>query len=341
MFRKGIIYLMLAASSFLYGEEQPILYYPDECTIQITPAAGPRIRGAWNAFLSADFIYWTVREEGLFYAQSGRGVPNPKRGRLHELNWSCDPGFKVGLGFNLPHDGWDIYSEYTWFHSDASGSTHQTGATELTSTLTPYWAVDNHENQLTEARASWHMTFNNVTLELARNSYLSQYFKVRIHAGLQGAWIDEEYRARYTEIDATRDHLDLEQDYWGVGLRVGVDGAWQFIRTLSFFGELSGAALWGQYDLHRLHQQRVPGSLLMTTLNTEANPHTLQPVLGLVAGIRYEDWLNQERFHFLMEAGWEQQVWINHNQMIKNFADPNNLGSFILQGLIIKVRFDF
>jgi len=147
--------------------------------------------------------------------------------------------------------------------------------------------------------------------------------------------IDQEYRARYTDVQETRTHLDLDQDFWGVGLRAGLNGAWQFIRTLSFFGDLSLSTLWGQYDLHRQQRQTE------ITLNIEANPHSLQPVIGLIAGIRWEDWLNHDHIHFLLEAGWEQQVWINHNQMIKNFADPNNLGNLVLQGLIVKVRLDF
>jgi len=330
MIRKGIICLILAVCNILHAEQQPAF----------TPSARPYIQAEWNVFLTADFIYWTVREDGLVYAMSGTGIQNPRRGHLHALDWSCDPGFKVGLGFNLPHDGWDIYSEYTWIHSDANDSTHQRDATAATSTLIPYWALDSSNNQLTDARANWDVTFNNLTLELARNSYLSQYFKLRFHAGLQGARINQDYHARYIEVDSTRMHLDLEQDFWGVGLRAGFNGAWQFIKTLSFFGDLSAATLWGQYDLHR-HQTSISSNIAVVTLNTDASPHTMQPVIGLIAGVRWEDWLNHDRIHFLLQVGWEQQVWLSHNQMIKNFSDPNNLGNLILQGLVIESRFDF
>jgi hypothetical protein len=92
-------------------QPKPMLYYSDDCDIKITPNAGPRIDSDWNVFLTADFIYWTIRQDGMFYAVSGAGT-GASGGKVHDLDWKWEPGFKVGLGFNLPHDGWDLFAEY-------------------------------------------------------------------------------------------------------------------------------------------------------------------------------------------------------------------------------------
>ena len=341
MNRKWIVCLLLTIMSFAFAEDQstdqPILYYSDDCDIKIIPAAGPMIRKKWNPFLTADFVYWTARQGGMSYAISGGVVNNPRKGRMYDPDWTWDPGFKVGLGFNLPHDGWDIYAQYTWFHTDVYDSTEQN---PTTSTLLPYWIINGSTNTLANARAAWDISFSDVTLELARNSYLSQYLKLRIHMGLEGSWINQDYRARMTEVNGAQNRLDLKQDYWGVGLRAGLNTAWQFTKNLSFFGDLAIATLWGQFDLARREYLTQFGAT-NTTFYTAANPHTLEPVIDLHAGLRWETWLNRDRLHFLMQAGWEHQLYLLHNEVIKNLGEPDHTGDLILQGLTVKARLDF
>ena len=80
------------------------LYYSDDMTIKVTPDAGPRIAREWNCFLTADFIYWTLRQDGMFYAVSGVGG-GASTGKVHDLDWEWEPGFKVAfspLGDRLP-----------------------------------------------------------------------------------------------------------------------------------------------------------------------------------------------------------------------------------------------
>ena len=207
-------------------------------------------------------------------------------------------------------------------------------------TLLPYWIINGSSNTLANARVAWDISFNDVTLELARNSYLSQYLKLRIHMGLKGSWINQDYLARMTEVNGAQNRLDLKQDYWGIGLRAGFDTAWQFTKNLSFIGDLSIATLWGQFDLDRRERLTQFGTI-NTTFYTAANPHTLEPIIDLQAGLRWETWLNQDRLHFLMQAGWEHQLWILHNEVIKNLGESDHTGDLILQGLTVKARLDF
>ncbi|MCB1106948.1 MAG: MOMP family protein [Chlamydiia bacterium] len=316
-------------------DDQPILYYSDDCDIKILPNAGPRIRGDWNVFLTGDFIYWTVRQDGLLYAVSGAGAG--VSGSVHGLDWNWDPGFKVGLGFNLPHDGWDLFAEYTWIHSDARDSTEQAA---VTSNLIPYWVVSGSADFLTRASANWDVHYNNLTLDLGRNAYLSQYMKLRLFAGLHTAWIDQDYKAEYTTIANAIHRLDLDQDFWGIGLRAGLNNSFQFTKDFSFFADLALSILWGQFDLSRLERNTV-NNVTTTALNTGVKPHTAEPVANIGAGFRYDVWFSQDRFHFLLQAGWEHSLWILHNEVIKNLSEPDHGGDFYLQGFTLKARFDF
>ena len=317
-------------------EEQPMLYYSDDCDIKINPNAGPRIRGDWNVFFSADFIYWTVRQDGMFYAVSGAGA-NASGGSVHDIDWEWEPGFKVALGVNLPHDGWDMVAEYTWIQSDASDSTSQNAAT---STLIPYWLVGGNNSALTHARASWDIHYNNLTLDLGRNTYMSQYMKLRLFAGLHAAWIDQDYSATFTQIDGQINKLNLDQDFWGIGLRAGLNNAFQFTKNFSFFADLAASILWGQFDVDRTEKTTV-NNVTTKVLDTGAKPHTAEPVLDLQAGFRYDGWMSQDRFHFALQVGWEHQLWILHNEVIKNLGEPDHAGDLYMQGVTVKARLDF
>lgn len=339
MTMKKILALMLCVMGFAYAnthaDNQPILYYSDDCDIKITPGAGPAIRGDWNFFLSADFIYWTARQDGMFYALSGVGAG--ASGSVHDLDWSWDPGFKVAAGFNLPHDQWDIVAEYTWLHSDASDSTNQQAAT---SSLISYWVINSSNPFLTHSRATWDIHYNNLTLDLGRNAYLSQYMKLRLFAGLHAAWIDQDYTNENTAIDESLTKLRLDQDFWGIGLRAGLNDTFQFTKNFSFFADLAASILWGQFDVHRTEQTTV-NNVTTRNLDLGVKPHTAEPVLSLDAGFRYDLWFGQDRFHFLLQAGWEHTLWILHNELIKNIGEPDHSGDLYLQGVTVKARFDF
>lgn len=328
--------MMGCAFALPHDEPKPMLYYSDDCDIKITPNAGPRIAKDWNVFLTADFIYWTVRQDGMFYAISGSGV-DATGGSVQDLDWSWDPGFKAGLGFNLPHDGWDIFAEYTWVYSNASDTTSKSAAT---STLIPYWNVTGFTpGTLVKAQGDWDVHCNNVTLDLGRNAYLSQYMKLRLFAGLQAAWINQDYKARFDNESGETGTVRLDQEFWGIGLRTGLNNTFQFTKNFSFFGDLSLALLWGKFDLDR-HDSTTSGGVTRQTLKTGVNPWTEEPVIDIAAGFRYDVWLFEDGFHMLLQAGWEHQLWISHNEVIKA-TEPDHVGDLLLQGLTIKARFDF
>src|SRR3989344_1378501 len=96
---------------------------------EITPLAGPVVKNWAEFFVTADFIYWQARQDDMAFASDGNfnftGIPatnNPKKGNQYNLDYNFEPGFKVGLGVDFRHDGWDLYANYTWLQqNDAKG----------------------------------------------------------------------------------------------------------------------------------------------------------------------------------------------------------------------------
>jgi len=335
-----LLWLFCPALS-LYGNCEdpckPLYFYNCDC-IEVTPEAGPQVRRSWNLFTTASFIYWTVREDGLIHAASGVSR-NATEGSIHDLNWGMDAGFQVGLGLNIPHDGWDVFLEYTWINANARDSVSKD---RTTSDLVSYWSGNGIPNEtLSFSKAVWDLHFKSLCLSLGRNSYLSQFFKMRIHAGLQGAWINQDYEVTQTvAFNRSTNRLSLKQDFWGMGLRAGLDTAWQFNHNFSLFADFALAILWGQFEVSR-RDRNIRNDVDTTNLFISGQPHTFEPTLALDAGLRWEMWFSDDRFHILLQAGWDNQMWVLQNEFIKVPTETDHIGDLVLQGLTIKARFDF
>jgi hypothetical protein len=51
-------------------------------------------------------------------------------------------------------------------------------------------------------------------------------------------------------------------------------------------------------------------------------------------------WFNDDKCLFYTKAGWEEQIWVDYNQIIQLITSPK-CGDLSLQGLTIEVGFTF
>ncbi len=324
----------------------------------ITPSAGPRVDHGIDAFITGDFIYWTMRMDGLAYAITGSsdGTVNASKGATQYPDWKWKPGFKVGLGLNLPHDGWDVYAEYTWLHSRAWDST---STNDNNKGVIPTWNIA-HLDQLSlgidtinSTRSSWRAHFNTIDLSLGRNYFISKFLTLRPFIGFKGSWINQIYRVRYTisetQLDSTF-RMKNDQRFWGIGLRAGLNTSWHLTQSWSIYGNMALSTLWSQFKVQRRDTRfdtanngsnTPPLNTLINVTKSEDDFHTIKGIIELGLGIRGEWWFLEDRYHFLVQGGWEEQFWINHNNLMKLTFAQSNHDDLVLQGLTIKARFDF
>jgi hypothetical protein len=177
---------------------------------EITPNAGPRVTAGADVFLTANFIWWKVVQEGTSYAISGVNLgaapaSDPyiavSKGKKKSIGEDWAPGFKVGIGLNLNHDGWDLYAQYTWLHAKKHSSSLSLKAPAGTEAINGILPLDRLPELAVEgggiigygnrafaksASASWAHHLNVIDLELGRNFYLSQYLTMRPYIGFKG-----------------------------------------------------------------------------------------------------------------------------------------------------------
>ncbi len=351
-------FLTLCATAFCATQYEAPSVAPGSITPpnHITPGSGPRVDHGIDAFITGDFIYWTARTDNLSYVMTGVGnsITSVGKGSTKYPDWSWNPGFKAGIGLNLPHDSWDVCAEYTWYYSSASNTSDTSGNGML-----PTWDIANsntliqNNDSIVQARGEWDIHFYAIDVSLGRNYFISRFLMLRPFVGFKGNWIDQDYSVRYnietTPIDTSL-KMENNQDCWGVGLRSGLKTAWHIDPSWSLYGDFALATLWSQFEVTRKDirtDSRNPGAgnppldTPITSIHIEDNFHTIKGVLEFGMGLRGEWWFFENRYHFMVQAGWEEQLWINHNNFEKVHVEQTDHGDLILHGLTIKLRFDF
>ena len=323
-----------------------------QVTRDVTPSAGPRVENGADVVITADFIYWQATESGLSYAfnfVNSDGTTAPQ-GTTHNPKFTFNPGFKVGLGLQLGHDGWDTIAMYTWYNS--SDSTDQTVSsdtidytTDITSQSKIGGALLSYDQIIASASTRWGMRYNDIDFEIGRNYFISQYLTLRPFSGLKAAWINQDLHTPYFMENGDNYTVDQNQRTFGIGLRTGMNGAWEFCRNFSLYGNTAFSVLSSRFKNAYTETDYIPvgaDPVIYTNLNSVVN--TIQPVIELGMGLSYDYWFNDDMYHFGISAGWEMQYWNNMNHFF-GYATNSELvsrtGDLSIQGLDVKVRFDF
>jgi len=135
--KKLLCVLFCTIAGFAHDET-----FPRPPQREISVEAQPWVKNCIaEPYLVADFIYWKVRQDGLDYVLEGVGaVGNPvtSKGKVFEPDFKGEPGFRIGLGLNLAHDGWDLLLNYTWIHPSSPLCCSKLGASHWPPKHRPY-----------------------------------------------------------------------------------------------------------------------------------------------------------------------------------------------------------
>jgi hypothetical protein len=311
---------------------------------QITPPAGFAAAQGIGFSIYADFIYWQTHVANLDFAESNvsdsGGVIS--RGSVYYPGFKYQPGFKVGLAIDVGHDNWDLTAEYVRLNGSGSKNfvTKAEGPSQIAATRPVVVGDPMSISDLIIAGADGNFgyLYNLVNLDLGRNYFISGNLTLRPFFGLSGAWDKTSSLVHYTDIDDSDDlSLHYVQHYYGVGYRTGLNTAWCFNENFSIYGDLTLMNLWSRYQANAKETSIFPPAAPTVTYNTQGTQYGLQYVVDIQMGIRWAMRFNDDTMGFGLQAGWDQQVWINHVQSPVSTSASN----LSIQGLDIRARFDF
>lgn len=316
----------------------------------INPQGRPQVRNGADLFVTGDLIYWNAHENGLQVAVESESSTNLDDAEVKTVHGKWNFGFRVGVGYNTPHDGWDIRLTWLRFTDNGRKSGNSDGDEVFFPSLLHPKDVAHDLSTLgvTKFKGRWHLRLDQLDLDLGREFFVSKWLTLRPHFGLRTDWIRQKLQAEYDNFVGTITTTDAEakqKDHWyGIGLEGGLDTQWGLGCGWSLFGNLSAAILYG---FHHIDFDTEDELTDFEFIDLDESYRVSHPVLDLSMGIRWDNMFYDDRLHLGLQVGWEHHVYFSQNQFPIFVNDPSlglfvsNQGDLTLQGWTFSARFDF
>lgn len=323
----------------------------------INPPGRPQVKGGADLFVFADLLYWNAHENGLSYAIVNEGsASNLAHAQIKNLHGKWNWAFRAGIGYNLPHDGWDLNLTWLRFTDNCHKGTHA-GSNHFIFPVNvdPINPLASNATA-TKAHGNWHLNLNQLDLDLGREFFVSKWLTLRPHFGLRTNWIrqkgENDYK-NFTPSSSSRNRVEheMKDKWWGLGLEGGLDTQWGLGNGFSIFADLASAILYGFHDFD-IDEENHPATGIANSngdvVDIDNSSYRIShPILDLAAGLRYDFMFSDDRFHIGFQLGWEHHVYFSQNQF-PVFTTANVPGNFVrnqgdltLQGWTFAARFDF
>lgn len=307
----------------------------------INPPARPVVRDGSDLWIQAELLYLNATEDSLAYAIKNHQTDGLD-GTVKNVQYDWSPGFRLGLGYNLPHDGWDILFNWTWFRSHEKKTNHSHADSALWQTQTNQansggsFALSADE---AEGHASLHL--NVLDGELGREFFVSKWLTLRPFIGARGLWINRNFGYDYDVSDGSDIDGHNHNRFRGGGLLGGLNTQWGLGSGWSFYGNISLALIYGVQRLHE-HQEKNDVRI------EHAKDHwtIVRPMLDLGAGIRWDHLFDNDAYRIRLQLGWEQHNVFGFEQDLNFITGAQgkytvNGGDLSLSGVAFQARFDF
>lgn len=324
-------------------------------TGMINPPGRPQVRDGADLFIFGDLIVWNAHENGLPVAVVNKNAgSNLSNSNIRTIHSEWDAGFRIGVGYNTPHDGWDLNLAWLRFNTDGHKkiNAHSDRFIFPTRSHPADPLADNTYCQ--KAHSHWKMHLNQLDLDLGREFFVSKWLTLRPHFGLRTDWIHQKWETDYRNFASAPTPNKVEAEYkdhwWGIGLEGGLDTQWGLGSGWSLFGDLTAAIVYGFHDLD-MEDEDSPAQSTTTSkgvfVDLDSSYRVSHPILDIAMGVRYDHMFCNDQYHLGLQLGWEHHVYFSQNQFpvfVDDFNYGNvvsNQGDLTLQGWTLGARFDF
>ena len=359
------ILLFFKQQIFCEGFEEHFCYYPYEKQCYGIPSAQyPSSCDEIFMFVNGAYTLWTPYQDNMTLAVTN--LVDPTSDDHPTKNWILPQtnyvnGFKAGIGLNTFHDGWKIYSQYTYFYHSPKIHTN-----DLNTAIYTYWSpffsyhtINNQYHIQKQLNSKWKIFFQKIDLFLDRSFYAGKFLILAPVIGVTGAWDKQTlYINSFITESTKKEEWKSYQNYWGIGPCGGIDATYYIYDIVGFYLSSKAAILYSSYFTKiqsiQYNHSDDPNDLSKATIvaYTSYKPTDIQPMLESTIGIKLD--LNGIDWGVQLQAGWELQVWFNHNQTSPFQITSNNqlintitticykaTGNYYMHGLTAGINLSF
>jgi hypothetical protein len=322
-----------------------------------------------------EFLYWKANEDGLEYGTKMVAGPllsgaSQTKVNLLDLDFDWNPGFRLGLGYLFnKFDHWGLDLTWTRIRNTASAHNSAQGieSVGIVDTIVSPWVSLGFvlTAGASQANAKWHVNLNVLDLGLGRNFFVSPKLALNPFAGLRGAWVDQNYQAKYNThflagegvpLPPRNVHFKATNDFRSFGLRGGADLLWHFSSHWNLFAQLSGSLLYGKFDVKisdTNDQGLGEGGISPSPLDFKASEKFWRTRANFeeAIGIGWETFFQHGLYHLSIQAAYEASQWLNQNQIFYStyfrgadtisFVPNRSIGNLSFQGIKFGIQLDF
>src|SRR3989344_299874 len=317
----------------------------------VTPSArGCTCKDGWVAF--ADFLWWQAGEEqGIRYAFNNSSEILD-HGSIVTLDTSSDPGVRLGVGYNLNHDQWDLVGYWTYYHNSSTDSL-SVPTNDVNLGLIPIFlnAVPFNVGFI---KTVWKLNYNAFNVDLGRAFYVSNALALRPYISSETVWIHRWFAADAKSQNPGLPLLAIDTPgkyrtrikYWGTGPRLGMNTKWYFGGTkFHFLSNLAFSLLYGKGKSHAMTSQAVNGIPDQTGVDLSEECWAVVPHMQLMLALGWEKCFCNDQFFTNFFVGWElNEFWHLASIMLPSgfsAASTSSGESIYMQGLTARIQCEF
>lgn len=295
--------------------------------------------------IQGELLFWQVVEGDLDYAlkmnQAASGSSSSfAQGNFESGSFNLDPGFRIGaLYFRAAHN-WEVRSEYTRLTAHGSDFVHRPNSS--TEFLNPTWPISPSDVDLLKASSHTHMNYNVFDLLIDRHFTPNWHLRIRYGGGFTTAWIDQDWKVRYTDILNNQATVHNRWHFVGAGLKLVNLFDWYWGLDVYMTGKFALGALIGRYT-NQAKQNQTGISVRDAFFHDTRAAFTTQ----FLFGPSWQKKLGSTRLEAFL--GYEMNFWFNLQNIYHSTSGSStaaketwtNSSVMGLQGLTSRLTLDF
>jgi hypothetical protein len=284
-------------------------------------------------------LYWKADEGGLSYAfEENEGLEN-EDSVLKNPQFEWDFGFKLGLGYFLPQNRWDISLKLTHFHTHTDALLHANGK----KMLYPIWITEPAPLSADAIKMHWRLHLGLIDALIGKKVHPGAHVILYPQCGLRYAIARQKFNLEYQGrmfLPEREESVRMKNKFSGIG-PYGVLGIqYPFASCFSLCASGGLSAVYGEFYLHEDEDLTIGHVKLLGLL------HTFRRLAVIADGsvfLRGQKAWEKTKKRLTIQIGWDAVLLFKQNRLIRFFEtspidNPGNLG---LKGWQWGILFDF
>ncbi len=344
-----------------------ILTFATLCTLQVfgitkktdsftnppPPPSHPELEGEPDLFNryeqifagNVEFLYWGTTAGGLDYALKMRhNALDPvcyAQGRYENAKYDMSPGVRLCFLFFRALRYWEVRWQYTRMTCEGNDRSGKPDPSEQY--LTGTWPQIS-SNPLSGAHSHIHLNYNVFDWFIDRVFFPNPHLRLRVVGGATVAWMDQDWKVRYTDSTTTATVIRNKWHFVGAGLKNGLMVDWYWTGNLYFTAHGFFGPLIGSYS-----NQSKQSTSNSATLVRDASYQDVRPTMTtqMLLGPSYQRNFASTRMELF--AGYEMNAWFNLQEIYRSTSGTAsqaketliNSSMLALYGLTTRLSLDF